>query len=327
MMKIKVQTILTRPLLLTLLLMSLLVGPGLAQSPTPLADLSVALWPEYDRPEVLVIFRGRVADDVSLPAQVSFTLPPTIQALHAIAYLEQGTLVNVPDYDFVEGADNKVLTFTTPSRQFQFEYYSADLLSINGDVRTLFFSFTASADVADFALELQQPTTAQAFTSDPPPSATEVGQDGLVYALYTVGAISAGNSYSLQASYTRSTNKLSAGVNIPAMEQMPVEVGDGGLRDYLGLILIAAGVLLLIAAFGYWFWSQRSVVVPEPAARGSSPRPRRSSSSRQKQTGAPPSAPSPAADKKLAAYCHQCGTKFREDGQFCHACGAERRAE
>jgi hypothetical protein len=317
-MKIKAKTVLTRPLLLTLLLMFLLVGPGLAQSPTPLADLSIALWPEYDRPEVLVIFRGRVADDVSLPAQVSFTLPPTIQALHAIAYLdqEQGTLVNIPEYDFVEGADGKVLTFTTPSRQFQFEYYSADLLSINGDVRTLFFSFTASTDVANFGLELQQPTTVRAFTSDPPPSDTEVGQDGLVYALYTIGAISAGNSYSLQASYTRSTDKLSAEVNIPAMEQMPVEVGDGGLRDYLGLILIVAGVLLLVAAFAYWFWSQRAVVV--------SPRP---SSSREKRLHAPRSAPSPAADKKLAVYCHQCGTKFREDGQFCHACGAERRAE
>ncbi len=329
---IKAQFVRIRPLLLSLLLTSLLVGSGLAQSLTPLSDLTIRLWPEYDRAkQVLVIFQGRVADGVSLPAAVSFTLPPTVETLHAVAYFDeaQGALLNIPEaqYSLVEGPDGKVLTFTTPGRRFQFEYYSSELLTISGNVRELSFSFTADAEIANLTLELQQPTTAQAFTSDPPPDATEVQQDALAYAFYQIGAMSAGDSYSLRASYTRSTDEPTVGVNISMSGQTPVEVGGSGLRDNLGLILIAAGVLLLVGSLGYWYLSQRAVVVPEPAARRSSPRPRRSSSSRKKRSAAPRRASAPTSGRKLAAYCHRCGTKFRGDAQFCHACGAERRAE
>lgn len=330
-MKLKIRSILIRCLVLSLLLTPLLAGVAQAQSSTPLAELNISLWPEYDRPQqVLVLFRGKVADDVPLPAQVSFTLPATVQALNAVAYLDeaQGTLLNISEYDFADGADGKVLSFATPTRRFQFEYYSSDLLGINGSVRDISFSFTPSTDVAHLTLELQQPTKAQAFTSDPPPSTTETGQDGLTYARYQVGAVSAGDSYSLRASYTRSTDNPSAGISVPSSpEQAPVEIGGGGLKDNLGPILIAAGVLLLIGAFGYWFWSQRSVAVPEPALRQPSPRSQRQPSSRKRQPSPSRSTRRPASGEAPALYCHRCGTKFRDDAQFCHACGAERRTE
>ena len=199
-------------LLLSLFFASSLAGVGLAQSSPTLAGLNIALWPEYDRPEVLVIFRGRVEDSALLPAPVSFNLPGAIEAMHAVAYFdeERGTLVNVAAYDFAAGADGKTLSFTVPARQFQFEYYSSDTLSINGSVRELSFSYTSSVDIASLSFELQQPPTAQAFTSDPPPSITQVRQDGLTYALYQVGAVSAGDSHSLQASYTRRTHRWPA---------------------------------------------------------------------------------------------------------------------
>ena len=222
-----------------------------------------------------------------------------------------------------------MLSFATPNRQFQFEYYS-EALSLNGAVRDLSFSFTASADIGNLSFELQQPATAQAFTSDPVPSATQVRQDGLTYVLYDVGALSVGTSRSLQASYTRSTDELSvntlASVEIPSLpEQAAVEVGGSGLRDNLGLILIAGGALLLLASLGYWFWSQRSVVVPEPTARRTSARPRPTSSKRP--AGSPQRTQAPAKAESLAPYCHRCGTKLRDDALFCHACGAERRAD
>jgi hypothetical protein len=331
-MEIKTLFTPARSLLLSFILVLLIAGPGLAQAPAPLASLDIALWPEYDRPEVLVIYRATIADDVSLPTPVSFNLPKTVEAMYAVAYFdeERGTLVNVLEYDFIEGADSKVLSFTTPSRQIQFEYYSGDMLSIDGDARELTFSFVPGSDVADLTLELQQPTTAQAFTSDPAPTATEVREDSLVYALYRAGAMTAGDTFSLQASYTRSADQPSistlGGVSIPSPEQAPVEVGGGRLRDNLGLILIVAGVLLLIGAFVYWFWSQRTAVVPEPAQPQASARRRSPSHKRRRPTAARSPRP-PQADKKQVSYCHRCGTKFREGAQFCHACGAERRAE
>lgn len=331
-MMTKPQLVLIHYLLLSLFLPSLLSGTALAQSPAPLEILNIALWPEYDRPEVLVIYRGQIAEDVPLPAQVSFNLPADVEDLNAVAYLDeaQGRLLNLPEYELVEGADGKTLSFATPSRQFQFEYYSDDVLSRDGDTREISFSFTPSAEVADLSFELQQPTAASDFTSDPSPSDTQVRQDGLAYALYRLGGVSPGESRSLQANYSRSTDELSAdtsaGINLPSpAEQTPVELGGGGLQDYLGPILIAGGVLLLTGSLVYWFWSQRSVVVPEPAARQSSSQTRLPP--RRKKPRTAPSATPPAKDETLAAYCHRCGTKFREDAHFCHACGAERRAE
>jgi hypothetical protein len=319
-------------LVLALFLSSIVAGIGLAQSPTPLDTLAVALWPEYDRPETLVIFRGRLGESVPLPAQVTFDLPAVVQTLHAIAYLDeaQGTLLNIEGYDLVAGTGTTRLVFTTPGRQFQFEYYSSQMLTIDGDSRHLSFSFTPSADIANLSFEIQQPTTAQAFTSDPPPLSTQARQDGLTYALVDVGGISAGEIGSVQADYTRGTDQLSietlAGVEISTSpEEMPIEVGERRLQDSLGPILIAVGVLLLTASLIYWFWSQRTVVAPEPAPRRSSSAKRRPP--RKRRSAASRSVSPPTEDEPTAIYCHKCGTKFREDARFCHACGAERRAE
>ena len=359
-MRLAIQAVFAGGLLLSLCFSPALVSVGLAQAPTPLEDLNIALWPEYDRPEVLVIYQGRLAEDVSLPASVSLTLPASVPELSAVAYLDetQGRLLNIPDYQFTEVASGKALSFATPSRQFHFEYYSPDILSINGAMRNLAFSFTPNAPVADLTIEVQQPTTTQAFSSDPPPTSTQVRQDGLTYALFEMGPVSAEDTRSLQASYTRSSDGLSsadlATIDVPTApeetpvevgggglrdsssadlgtidvptspEETPVEVGGGGLRDSLGPILIAVGVLVLTGSLIYWFWSQRAVVVPEAAPRQAPARPRRTS--RRGPTEAKTS-PTPTEDRALALYCHRCGTKFRDDARFCHACGAERRAQ
>lgn len=88
-MRAKPQSVLIRWLFCLLFLTLLLPGVVLAQSSAPLADLNIALWPEYDRPEVLVIFRGRVADNTPLPAALTFKLPATTETLHAIAYARE----------------------------------------------------------------------------------------------------------------------------------------------------------------------------------------------------------------------------------------------
>ena len=329
-MQVKTVRALIYRLLSSSLLALLLAGQGLAQSPTPLSELTIRLWPEYDRPQLLVIFRGTVAESVTLPAPVSFTLPANVQTLHAVASLDEanGTLVNVEAYNFVAGVGGKVLSFSTPGRQFQFEYYSDTMLTTNGDRRQLNFSFTASADIARLNLELQQPTAAQSFTSNPPPSATQSGSSGMPVARYAAGTLAAGGSYSLQASYTRSSSAPSVGVNIPSSPQVPpVEVGGGALstpvvwlQENLGLILVMAGLLLLSGALVYWFWNRRAEVVTEAPRRTSSPRKMPRAASR-------PARP-PAEDQARASYCHRCGAPFRDDeARFCYACGAERRSD
>src|SRR5216684_8246734 len=66
------------PIIAWLVLPALLAGlaladaaPARAQQSVGLASLEIALWPEFDKPSVLVIMNGQVAAGVVLPASLS----------------------------------------------------------------------------------------------------------------------------------------------------------------------------------------------------------------------------------------------------------------
>jgi len=286
-----------------------------AQSPAGLADVEIALWPEYDQPEVLVIYRAQVAQDAPLPATVSFGLPAAVQAMNAVAYLDEtkGTLINIPDYRLSPTATGAVLSLSTPARQFQAEYYANTLLTRQNATRTLAFSFTATSAVANLGFEVQQPTGTTGFDSTPAPTSTETRRDGLTYALYQLGSLAAGESRTLRVTYSRSSDVLSAVAlgavpaaarTAPAPEQ-PARVVPGDSTVLVWLVVPSA--LIVGGAVGFYVSQRRT----RRQSAG-----RRILGSTRRTTG---------ADESPAAYCHQCGARMRNDGLFCHVCGAPRR--
>ena len=60
-----------------------------------LEQLTVELWPEYDRSDVLVIYRAELSPQTALPAQLAFRLPGYIDGLHAVAVEHNGALFAV----------------------------------------------------------------------------------------------------------------------------------------------------------------------------------------------------------------------------------------
>ena len=58
---------------------------ALAQTDTEVEQFEVILWPEYDRPNILVINKVRFTDETSLPATVSLVIPKTAGEPHAVA--------------------------------------------------------------------------------------------------------------------------------------------------------------------------------------------------------------------------------------------------
>ena len=67
----------------------ILAGHVQAQEEPTLESLEIALWPEFDRPEVLVIYRGQLDADVALPALVEITLPARVGQPTAVAYVDE----------------------------------------------------------------------------------------------------------------------------------------------------------------------------------------------------------------------------------------------
>ena len=76
--------ILSVPIILLLLLM-LSPSRGIAQSEAPLESLKISLWPEYDRPGVLVLYEARIAPEAGAPATIRLPLPYGVDTPHAVA--------------------------------------------------------------------------------------------------------------------------------------------------------------------------------------------------------------------------------------------------
>ena len=308
-----------------------------AQAPPKLTDLLVEVWPEYDRPEVLVIYRGELHPDTQLPALLTFRLPGYIEDMHAIAVEQDGALVDA-NPDTVESrrqGDDLLLTFATPSRRVQFEYYDPVILTKDGQTRQLDFEFSAPYEIETVTFEVQEPFQAQDFSLTPPPDNSFVSADGLNYNNIEVNGLTAEDNFSLAATYQRDTDDLSVNrINrdsdglIGAPSNPPVDLDDtGGTNFTLGYILIGAGAVLLVGTGVYWWWSRRREAPLEgPGSSRISRRPPRrkkqtvASSSRSRQT-------EPAPSEQSSGFCYRCGTALRPDSNFCHVCGAERRAD
>ena len=94
------------------MLIAPLASPAKAQSVVEFDLLQVDIWPEYDRPEVLVIYRMSLADTVSLPAQISLHIPAAAGQPYNVANQDvDGMLYNL-EYSLTPEGDWVRVTFT-----------------------------------------------------------------------------------------------------------------------------------------------------------------------------------------------------------------------
>lgn len=291
-----------------------------------LKSLEIELWPEFDRPETLVIYHVELPTETALPAQVTFQLPGYLEKMHVVAVERNGGLVEMPPDAFelrLEG-DQRLLTITASAPRLQFEYYDPAILKKEGSKRDLKFDFTASYAAEKFTFRVQEPGQAENFTTTPAASTSFSGTDGFKYHTIEIAGLAANEQITLAARYTKPTNELSAPVTVGANAEHAADlpaVSEPPANQNLtiGYTLIGIGVVLLLGVGGYWVWSKR--IAPAAAARPRAGPKRKRVAKSVKVTAAVESA-SPAGK-----FCYRCGAALREDAGFCHVCGAERRKE
>lgn len=306
---------------------------ALAQSTPKFSELTVELWPEYDRPDVLVIYRATLSSDTSLPATITFRFPARIEDLHAVAVERNGGLFNLPSENVQQerSGDELLLTVTTDSPNIHLEYYDAGMLTKEGDSRQLDYSFVSDYPIEAGRFQVQLPLEAQDLSMTPAPSNSFTDSNGFSYQAIEPTGLAAGDTVELNASYQRGTDAPSvqflppsapaSAPQQPAADvQLVTDEAPGSTNFSLGYILIGVGVALMLATGGYWWWSTRHTApAAGPAQRGPQPAARR-----QKRPGGSKARPRATSDEG-GGYCYQCGTALRPDARFCHVCGAERR--
>jgi hypothetical protein len=290
-----------RKLLLILLLsIALLVPVSVqAQGKLHLSLLSVDIWPEYDRPEVLMIYHITLAPDTILPANLSLRIPSGAE-INAVAVEDAtGNLINAP-YDSTIQAPWSVLTITTSSPQVQVEYYTA--LIKNGTTRHIVFDWAGDYAVEKLEVNFLRPLGAESPTISVPPVNTGPGQDGLTNYRIEAADLMTGMPFKLTIDYLRQMDSLSIS-SLPvqaAATPGPDTPGHVSMTGILPWVLAGIGLLLIVAGIvGFVAWQRGSQVFI--AVKRNTP---------NRKEG---------EDEFI--YCSQCGKRAQPGDVFCRTCG------
>lgn len=309
-----------------LLLISLVAAaPATAQEPpSHLQSLAVELWPDYDRPAMLVLLTAELPADATLPATLTIPVPAGAD-IHAVAsFNEAGALMSDVDYS----VNNGQMTLTTPANRFRVEYYTP--YEADGNDYSYVYNWMSDFDVDQITVVVQQPLAAVDFRIDPPASGTAAERgDSLTYHTLPPRSVAAGEPFTVTVNYTVEAPVLSA----------PTTSGTTGVSDATTAppvaaagnfnplwLLAGAGALALIG--GAWYMGRQQ---GQAAGRTRKPQPTRpakaKSEPKTKKAAAPPAksaaSAKPVTPAEPARFCHNCGQRAHPDDTFCRSCGAE----
>jgi len=278
-----------------------------AQALIRMSSVKVQIWPEYDKPSVLVIYHIILSPDTPLPATVKLRIPAAAQSPHVVAV--GATLATVADvgvnYSLEPQGDWVAVVIEATGPAIQLEYYDPGLTH-SGKGRKFNYQWPADYAVNAFEIKVQQPFDASQLTTDPTLGNITNETDGMTYHDGVIGSLSAGEAFNLNVQYQKASDALSISF-IPVEPSAPLgntTTGRISVKTYLPFLVGAVALLLL--AGGIYSYMRNT------------PKPRRT----HKLSKSP--AKESAAE---AVYCHQCGTRAREGDRFCRTCGTRLRAE
>ncbi|HEY43877.1 MAG TPA: hypothetical protein G4O11_07845, partial [Anaerolineae bacterium] len=273
--------------------------------------LQVALWPEFDRSEVLVIYRASLPSDISLPTSVDLPIPADVGEPNAVAiYGADGALLDAEYTRRVEG-DWATITVETGVRGVWLEYY--DALSMEEQERNFTFLWPGGMELGAFAYEIQQPAGVSEMKITPL-GAGQFEEDGFFYYRRDLGPALASTDSSISMAYSKSSSALSIDLVSPGPSLVRPTTTRGGTPELsLWLPWVIGGFgLILLAIGGFYFLRLRC---EEAIVQ---PRTRRKRSAREE-----------AKDRReidaSPVFCHQCGLQAGVSDYFCRRCGTQLR--
>ncbi|MFC1881020.1 zinc ribbon domain-containing protein [Thermodesulfobacteriota bacterium] len=285
-------------LLVVLVLMPM--APGFAQNPVSVIEaLDIEIWPDYDRPSVLVLLTGTLLGDTLLPASVSLPLPEAAR-LNAVARIDPKD-GSMKDDIFSSTDPPGTLTFITPDLRFRVEYYLP--YTVNESQRSFDYYWLAAVSVNNFQLRVQRPKSASTLTTRPAAANEVMSEDGFDYHTFPARSVPAGQSISLHVAYKMTTAQLStaslpppnSSIQTPALPATP----SSGPGINWALAAVVTGGLIIVGALIWQIASRRRAPnIGKPVA-------------------------SRAEKQSWAKFCRNCGEPTDEGDRFCGGCGSE----
>lgn len=281
------------------------------QSEITLSTLEVDLWPEYDRPSVLVIYHITLPSSISLPVELKLRMPTEAGDPNAVAVKEaDGSLYSLTFTRAVNGGAWSTVTFTATMPEIQVEYYDPRLVR-KGNARSFEYTWPGDYSIEALTIQVQQPLGAEAMRTTPSLGTGVTGEDGLVYYTTQAGSLAAGQTFDFTLDYEKTTDALTAeGLQVePSTPVSSITSSQRTLMLILPWILGGLGVILIVG--GIW-WYLRSGIGKDAEP---TPRRRRRFVISQEDDAIP----------EGHIYCHHCGNRATPNDRFCRACGTRMR--
>ena len=284
---------------LPILLLWTPLDAGYAQKQVTAVDsLVIELWPDYDRPSVLVLLTGTLPADTAFPVAVTLPLPETAQ-LNAVARIDSSD--GVMKDDIISTARSGVIEFITPDPLFRLEYYFP--YRVNNNQKSFDFTWLADLSVNKLELRVQQPVSVNSLSTEPATEKVVKRDNGFDYHILPVQAVPAGQPFSVLVNYKMATAQLSveqlpsrgAGLQAPELSSK----SSAGSGTNWPIVAIVVGGLIIVIFF-----------VRQMASR----RPLSSTGKRR---------PAEAEEQSRADLCENCGKPVDEEDRFCAKCGTE----
>jgi hypothetical protein len=285
-----------------------------AQQEVVFSTVETDLWPEYDQPAVLVIYRITLGGDVSLPADITLRIPARAGKPNAVAVRQaDGQLLNLV-YEQQAQGEWSTLSFQATMPELQIEFYDP-ALEKNGAERHFEYQWPGDHAVQAMTVQVQEPLGASQMRLSPNMGSGVAGSDGMTYYTAEVGSLNAGQTFAVSMDYSKSNDELSAS-NLQVQPSAPLDETTSGRATNIGSLLpwILGGLgLVLIVGGGVWYW--KSGLSRDNAGKSGRKRARRSAAAAQ-----------PAASSEGATvYCTNCGKRASASDRFCRTCGTPLR--
>jgi hypothetical protein len=303
--------LLKRSFLLVLISLAVLIAPAQAQETPSLENLLIDLWPEYDDPGMLVIYKASLSPEVALPAELTFRIPVEAGKPFVVAVGPDANSVDEVVYDTQMMGDWIDVSFIATTPAIQLEYYDPRLVK-DGAQRTFHYTWPGDYAAQDSRLQIQHPLGSSGMSVKPPMGNVVQGDYGFNYSVIDVGALEADANFDIDLSYQKETDELSN----QSLQIQPSATITPGSSNLLNLdqwwvwLLVGLGVVL-IGGGGYWYWRL-----------GREEAPSKKHSRRRIST---PSTNEGTLERVI--YCHQCGKRAEHGDRFCRSCGTRLRTE
>lgn len=263
------------------------LGARAATNP-PLAALQIEVWPEYDRPQALVILKGELAPSTRLPAELSLRIPASSGGPAAVAYAEaSGKLLNLP-YKHEDAGNFILVRIRPPQRFFHLEFY--DRMAMDKPQREYRYAWPGDMAVERVSVLVKEPAASSNLAVQPSLEFRGQSPDGMTHRAAQLGALKAGQSLPIEIRYTKTDTRPSTEIigstasALGAPPQAPGAQPDAPTPAW-PLVLVAAGAVVLTGSIAALVWRRRRV---RPAGN----------------------------------FCRKCGRATNAGDRFCANCGA-----